>query len=213
MGSTNLTDQNAVRTTRDKRAQVITYLTAAEASIAGLDKYIRRYDVNQFGHYCHKNDKPSWMPLATGTGLMGYYYTNMGLQGAAGHQSRYNQIPAFSSTGIIVRRSLVILASMDRPKNVATPIFPKRNSRFAGSAASRRPFQAASDWVSMPTMGCVFGSTIHWRSTTGEITAIASRGIPVTSIWLPGNYTISASEYFQDLNWTACQFACAPSRS
>jgi len=78
-GSTTLTDQNAVRTTRDKRAQVITYLTAAEASVSGLDKYIRRYDVNQFGHYCEDDPIPD--VVGNGTGLMGYYYNNIGLQG------------------------------------------------------------------------------------------------------------------------------------
>jgi hypothetical protein len=88
MGSTNLTDQNAVRTTRDKRAEVITYLTAAEASISGLDKYIRRYDVNQFGHYCENDTLPD--AAGPGTGLAGYYYTNQGLQGQP-DQTRYNQ--------------------------------------------------------------------------------------------------------------------------
>ena len=88
MGSTNLTDQNAARTTRDKRAQVITYLTAGEASVSGLDKYIRRYGVNQFGHYCENDTLPD--AAGPGTGLVGYYFKNQALQGQP-DQIRYNQ--------------------------------------------------------------------------------------------------------------------------
>lgn len=39
---------NTVRTTRDKRTQVISYLTAREAAYAGLDTVIRSFPVNSF---------------------------------------------------------------------------------------------------------------------------------------------------------------------
>lgn len=46
--STRLFDQNTLRTERDKRTQVISYLTAVEAKDGGLDKNIRSYTINSF---------------------------------------------------------------------------------------------------------------------------------------------------------------------
>jgi hypothetical protein len=45
---TTALSNNTARLQRAKRTQVITYLTAAEASVAGLDKRIRSYGINSF---------------------------------------------------------------------------------------------------------------------------------------------------------------------
>ncbi|HEY8896371.1 MAG TPA: hypothetical protein VIM79_16205, partial [Niastella sp.] len=46
--ATRLFDQNTLRIERDKRTQVISYLTAEEATYGGLDKNIRSYTINNF---------------------------------------------------------------------------------------------------------------------------------------------------------------------
>lgn len=80
VGSVTLSPSTAIRNTRDKRAEVISYLTAKEASEAGLDKYINHYAVNQFGlRYC-QNDAPE-DAAGDGTGLLGYYFSNQQLTG------------------------------------------------------------------------------------------------------------------------------------
>ncbi len=79
VGVDTLTASNAVRNTRDKRAQVISYLTAAEASVSGLDKNINRYALNQFSHYCENDSQPD--TIGYGTGLTGYYYPNQQMAG------------------------------------------------------------------------------------------------------------------------------------
>lgn len=63
----------AVKNQRDKRTQVITYLTAKEASTAGVEKYINNYALNTFSlQNCHNyiTDNTS----GKGTGLTGRYY-------------------------------------------------------------------------------------------------------------------------------------------
>ncbi len=65
---------------REKRSQVISYLTAEQASISGLDKYIVNHDTNYFKvNTCHDpiNDYPS----DSGTGLFGEYFNNRDLAG------------------------------------------------------------------------------------------------------------------------------------
>jgi hypothetical protein len=47
-GRIALTPQNAIKPARDKRTQVISYLTAKEADAVGLSKYIESYTLNQF---------------------------------------------------------------------------------------------------------------------------------------------------------------------
>jgi hypothetical protein len=79
MGTDTLTATNAIKTTRDKRSQVISYLTAQEASVAGLDKYINRYNVNQFGNTCVSDPMPT--DAGIGTGVPGNYFTNNALDG------------------------------------------------------------------------------------------------------------------------------------
>ena len=79
-GTTTLTATNAVRQNRDKRTQVITYLTAQEASVVGLDKYIYHYAINQFGLKNCAIDTPA-LGAGNGTGVMGSYWDNKDLQG------------------------------------------------------------------------------------------------------------------------------------
>ena len=83
VGVDTMTAAKAIRNTRDKRAQVISYLTAAEASLVGLDKYINRFAVNEFAHFCEK-DAPA-DPVDSGQGLLGYYYSNQQLHGKETH--------------------------------------------------------------------------------------------------------------------------------
>jgi hypothetical protein len=80
VGSIPVTKEGAVHSTRDKRSQVITYLTAAEASTVGLDKYIYHYTINDFG----PRSCPGKFPSETdgnGTGIKAYYYRNDGMMG------------------------------------------------------------------------------------------------------------------------------------
>ncbi len=90
MGIDTMTAARAIRTTRDKRAQVISYLTASEASIAGLDKYINRYNVNEFGHYCENDAPPE--PAGKAMGLRGDYFTNIELSGTP----KYTRLDTFA---------------------------------------------------------------------------------------------------------------------
>jgi hypothetical protein len=83
-GTIAMTSDSAVRTKRDKRSEVISYLTAQEASVSGLDKYIYHYGVNQFGlRYC-ENDSTS-QTMGGGRGLLGYYFQGMDLAGTPKH--------------------------------------------------------------------------------------------------------------------------------
>jgi hypothetical protein len=83
-GIVQLAAANPVRSRRDKRSEVISYLTAAEAQVSGLDKYIYHYGINKFGlRYC-ENDSTS-TDTANGKGLMGYYYENTDLAGTPTH--------------------------------------------------------------------------------------------------------------------------------
>ncbi|WP_159445106.1 PA14 domain-containing protein [Filimonas lacunae] len=65
----------AVKPVRDKRAQVISYLTAQEASIAGVNKYIENHILNTYGlNNC--KDSINDLNYGAGEGLMGYYYND-----------------------------------------------------------------------------------------------------------------------------------------
>jgi hypothetical protein len=75
-----LTPANAVKPSRDKRSQVISYLTASEASVVGLSKYIDNYALNQFNiKNCYT--EPVTDPFEKGTGLQGYYYDQKNFKG------------------------------------------------------------------------------------------------------------------------------------
>ena len=80
VGTLPLTIANAVKNLRDKRAEVISYLTASEAQVSGLDKYIVHYAVNKFANNCCRADTVE-DAVGPGAGLMGYYYNNAELDG------------------------------------------------------------------------------------------------------------------------------------
>ncbi|SHN08361.1 DUF5977 domain-containing protein [Chitinophaga sp. CF418] len=62
--------------TRDKRTQVISYLTAEEAGRGGLAKYIENYKENTYGiGFC-----PTGAPEDTAHGLKGDYYSGKGFE-------------------------------------------------------------------------------------------------------------------------------------
>ncbi len=79
VGQSLLTSANAIKTSRDKRSQVITYLTAQEASTVGLSKYIENYTVNNFGLSNCSSNAASIPPL--GTGLFAQYFYSQNFQG------------------------------------------------------------------------------------------------------------------------------------
>ncbi|WP_213086945.1 PA14 domain-containing protein [Chitinophaga agrisoli] len=68
-----LKKETAVKTNREKRTQVITYLTAKEAGETGLSKYIESYTLNTFGMQNCDNTFPD-ETNASGTGLLGDYF-------------------------------------------------------------------------------------------------------------------------------------------
>jgi hypothetical protein len=79
VSQTLLTTANTVKTSRDKRTQVISYLTAQEATSVGLSKYIENYTVNNFGlRNCNSNAAIASPPL--GTGLVAQYYPKLNFQ-------------------------------------------------------------------------------------------------------------------------------------
>jgi len=65
---------------RDKRTQVISYLTAAEASVAGLSKYVENYTPNVFNSAFCNNDPLDDLE-GTGTGLIADYFPTRFLTG------------------------------------------------------------------------------------------------------------------------------------
>lgn len=72
--SVSVTSASSGRTQRDKRTQVISYLTAGEASTAGLSKYIDNYGENQFPLQSCDVTYPSDL-TADMQGLRGDYYS------------------------------------------------------------------------------------------------------------------------------------------
>jgi hypothetical protein len=81
VGQSPLTSQNSIKTERDKRTQLISYLNAKEADAVGLSKYIENYAVNQFTpDNCSISN---WENLeGTGTGLPAEYYKQLNFKGA-----------------------------------------------------------------------------------------------------------------------------------
>lgn len=78
-----LAPQTAIRTERDKRTQVISYLNAQEADAAGLSKYIENYHLNQFSlASCDANQGD---PGPGQHGVLGAYFKNKELKGVPAH--------------------------------------------------------------------------------------------------------------------------------
>lgn len=77
IGQLPLSAATAVKTRRDKRTQVISYLTAQEASTAGSAKYIENYSLDSFSvQNCHNAIGDN--VTGRGSGLMGMYYNGTG---------------------------------------------------------------------------------------------------------------------------------------
>lgn len=201
VGSVTMNPGNAVRTTRDKRSEVISYLTAAEASVSGLDKYIKRYDVNQFGHYC-ENDASS-DSLLSGSGLMGYYFTNMELNGIPYQPRLDSQVffnwkygePFYNKNGDVTQTQVI----------TGIP-FPQTHYsiRWVGrlKAPVSGPFRFGiytDDGVRLWIDDTLEINDWHIHSLTWDTTKNVNL--------VAGKYYNIRIEYFQDLNWTACQFA------
>jgi len=81
VGKTALTPQNSIKTSRDKRTQVISYLTAKEAAAGGLSKYIESYTVNQFDSLLSCRPDQLSNVEGAGVGLPGQYFKNTELNG------------------------------------------------------------------------------------------------------------------------------------
>jgi hypothetical protein len=80
IGRAALTPQDAIKPERDKRTQVISYLTAKEADAVGLSKYIENYAVNQFSvDNCNANNIENLEGF--GTGLPAEYYKQLNFGG------------------------------------------------------------------------------------------------------------------------------------
>lgn len=78
VGNSVLTRQNVIKPERDKRSQVISYLTAKEADAAGLSKYIENYTPNNFDlQNCTTNASAADGPH----GLNADYYPNLKFSG------------------------------------------------------------------------------------------------------------------------------------
>ncbi|MBS1563479.1 MAG: hypothetical protein JST39_03780, partial [Bacteroidetes bacterium] len=90
VGSIALTPQTAVKTERDKRTQVISYLTAKEADAGGLSKFIDSYTLNLFDiSQCNElNTNP-----ITHNGIRGRYYRTNNLTGT--YVERVDGTPSF----------------------------------------------------------------------------------------------------------------------
>jgi hypothetical protein len=73
-GNVQLTPANAVKQTRDKRTQVISYLNADEAGEAGLNKYIENYKLNTYTLANCDQTFPDGELDGPGTGLNATYY-------------------------------------------------------------------------------------------------------------------------------------------
>ena len=88
-GEKLLTAQNAVKAERDKRTQVISYLTAQEAQAVGLAKYIEYHKLNEFDSASCVEATFEEVP-AIGTGLRAEYFRNRNFKGIPFRRSELN---------------------------------------------------------------------------------------------------------------------------
>lgn len=79
VGQTTLSSDNVYKKERDKRTQVISYLTAGEAAVAGLSKYIDNYRLNSYGANNCDMEFPSELDSSR-HGLVGEYYAGRNFQ-------------------------------------------------------------------------------------------------------------------------------------
>ncbi|SEL97574.1 PA14 domain-containing protein [Chitinophaga rupis] len=80
LGDVKLTANAATRQVRDKRTQVISYLSAAEAGTVGLNKYIENYRTNQYALQNCDNTLPDGENSGPGKGLRGDYFNGKELR-------------------------------------------------------------------------------------------------------------------------------------
>ncbi|HEX8331551.1 MAG TPA: PA14 domain-containing protein, partial [Segetibacter sp.] len=79
VGKLPVTSTSLLKKERDKRSQVISYLTATEASMVGFSKYIENYKFNDFKlKNCYGISEN---PDGEGTGLNAQYFNNISLSG------------------------------------------------------------------------------------------------------------------------------------
>lgn len=107
-----VTNRNSSRTKRDKRTQVISYLTAEEASTAGLSKYIDNYSENKFPLQSCDMSYPSDLDSQ---GLRGDYYRGQG----------FNEL-LFTKTDKVVNYGSTIEFQSSEPAG-----FDKLNTNFS----------------------------------------------------------------------------------
>lgn len=84
-GEIPLNSGNVVKPERDKRSQVITYLTALEADKVGLNKYIETRKVNAFGISGICADTIDEYDYGVGNGFKAEYFNNRELKGDPGY--------------------------------------------------------------------------------------------------------------------------------
>ncbi len=75
-----MNEAGSIRKTRDKRTQVISYLSAREADAAGLDKYVESYAPGTFS-LAPCNGTEAFPKEGVGTGLDGHYYPDLDFKG------------------------------------------------------------------------------------------------------------------------------------
>jgi hypothetical protein len=81
VGDQLITPGSTRKKDRDKRTQVISYLTAAEAELAGLSRHIESYNINQFATLdCNLSAEGDQGP---GTGIPAVYFSKREFQGIA----------------------------------------------------------------------------------------------------------------------------------
>lgn len=85
-----MTPQKAFKQERDKRTQVISYLNAQEADVAGLSKYIENYTPNVFT--LASCSPPKENDEGDAVGLVGEYFKNKFLTGTPAYVKLYDTI-------------------------------------------------------------------------------------------------------------------------
>ncbi|WP_218377131.1 DUF5977 domain-containing protein [Chitinophaga sp. sic0106] len=75
-----LSAASSIKPAREKRTQVITYLTASEATEIGLSKYIENYKLNTYPDISSRTEESPVTFIGKGNGLIATYYHSGGFQ-------------------------------------------------------------------------------------------------------------------------------------
>ncbi|WP_143305303.1 DUF5977 domain-containing protein [Chitinophaga vietnamensis] len=151
-----LNSQNVVKQQRDKRTQVISYLTAAEASEVGLSKYIESYALNSFGINRCNVPVPSDAGNNPVHGLNASYYASTDLSGPV-IIKRIDPQLNFSSSGNSNVTSFNY-TGVDRP--LGTNFSARWTGRFLAPVSGQYVFYSLYDDGSRLTIN---DSTFHDR--------------------------------------------------